>query len=864
MGGTAAYFVLTAFFRHTVVPLQKSLLDSEPFRQLLEAMELCVCSRQRALPQDFQTCMTYTIVALLAPTCNKVGRYLCQAISNIFSQLVDLLRTSQISEDILVRLLENEVAIEPMECFVLPSMDIATAIAVSFKLFPDCRFRRFKRLKRFWKKTEHTPINSDLLVQYGYRLPDQTEEMMIYVKVQFRTRRDHYYVYPILCVRSREAQSLARINPYPIIGFFLQYVKLRMGQLCGELFSMVSHIPAFPIPQLRWTAKDAQVMHKSPRNKASTRKCWTIAEVDSLLKQKKFDMLNKVNSAMLLAWLCHNNVPCNIKTKESDTLFKIAQELIFRESHVTAAPVLQAPYSVMATIPKSLLDSEPFRQLLEAMELRVCSRQRAQPQDFQTCLTYTMVALVAPAWNKVGRYLCQGRDFLVADGVIPAVDWQILATKTKTELTLCGLGIRLRHMTLVDLLGTSKISHETWVQLRENEVAIEPMECFVLPSMKIALATAVSFKLFSDCPFRSFKDLKKFWKNTEHTPINSDLLVQYGYRLPDQTEEMMIYVKVQFQTRRDHYYVYPILCVRPREAQSLARINPYPIIGSFLQYVKLRMGQLCGEPFSMVSRIPAFPTPQLRWTAKDAQTGIDNVSWTPRPSCQVPYRPQVSFEAPTVTVFIGDLEVVSECDDESSRSGRPCHPNKANNHQKITFNHHSAAPPRPAPPIKPKVASLSIIKTKDEKRITFERYSSHKRVATGAAKTLASPGEKAYQDEEASYSCTTNILVDENATDREIAWQPLQSTPKEADDLTPLCSLHLEVMHKSPRNKASTRKCWTIAEVDSLLKQKKFDMLNKVNSAVLLAWLRHNNVRCNIKTKKSDILSKIAQYAAEV
>ncbi|XP_075734042.1 uncharacterized protein C18orf63-like [Rhipicephalus microplus] len=308
-------------------------------------MELRVCSRQRALPQDFQTCMTYTIVALLAPTCNKVGRYLCQGRDFLVADdvipainwqilatktkteltlcavgirlrhmtLVDLLRTSQISQDTLVRLLENEVAIAPMECFVLPSMDIATAIAVSFKLFPDCRFRRFKRLKRFWKKT------------YGYRLPDQTEEMMIYVKVQFRTRRDHYYVYPILCVRSREAQSLARINPYPIIGFFLQYVKLRMGQLCGEPFSMVSHIPAFPIPQLRWTAKDAQVMHKSPRNKASTRKCWTIAEVDSLLKQKKFDMLNKVNSAMLLAWLCHNNVPCNIKTKESDTLFKIAQ-----------------------------------------------------------------------------------------------------------------------------------------------------------------------------------------------------------------------------------------------------------------------------------------------------------------------------------------------------------------------------------------------------------------------------------------------------------------------------------------------------------------------------------------------------------
>ncbi|KAL3230386.1 hypothetical protein MRX96_023436 [Rhipicephalus microplus] len=237
------------------------------------------------------------------------------------------------------------------------------------------------------------------------------------------------------------------------------------------------------------------------------------------------------------------------------------RELIFRESH------------------KSLLDSEPFRQLLEAMELRVCSRQRALPQDFQTCLTYTMVALVAPAWNKVGRYLCQGRDFLVANGVIPA-NWQILATETKTELTLCAVGIRLRHMTLVDLLRTSQISQDTLVRLLENEVAIEPMECFVLPSMDIATAISVSFKLFPDCRFRRFRHLKRFWKKT------------YGYRLPDQTEPRMTYVKVRFRTRQDRHYVYPILCVRPREAEPVAPINPDPIIGSFLQCVKLRMGQL--------------------------------------------------------------------------------------------------------------------------------------------------------------------------------------------------------------------------------------------------------------------------------
>ncbi|XP_037505375.1 uncharacterized protein LOC119381671 [Rhipicephalus sanguineus] len=906
----------------------------------------------------------------------------------------------------------------------------------------------------------------------------------------------------------------------------------------------------------------------------------------------------------------------SIETSRQEHIYK-ARELIFRERQVIATPVLQVPYSVLAITQKSLLDSEPFRQRLESMRLRVCSRQRVLPREFQSCLSYTMLALLAPAWNRVGPYLCQGREFLVAAGVIPAIEWQILATETKTELTLAAGGIRLRHMTLADLLRVSKIAHSTLVELCVKEVPIEPMQCFVLPSMRIATAIAVSFKVFSDCPYGSFQELKKFWKNT------------YGYRIPDETERTMIYVKVRFRTSRDRCYVYPILCVRPREPQPLARINPYPIIGAFLQCVKLRMGQVCGEPFPMVSRSPAFPTPQLRWTAKDAQTGIDTVSWTPRPSShQVPYRPKVSFEAQPVTVFIGDVEVVPESDVEAentqhsklssttklkpcfqpkqsrvhyshvgacsraqprdasgcsrermdnplpspqvhmnasatafpavvewlnscefpvaqkanneltarktvsfreapratctdtmsymtqtvasagtvrseqtlqgqqpgraavnahktrgvaegkipeeagskptnhmtithppqktstqlgasapaltvhyassggatkssmsghsghanaaqqaqkmsahfedkwssfttpaqtindasrcknpgsakgripaqaktaqlaggtskqlgkmwggstttaqniydfaqrttspasggrlptqaktdqptpkasfmllkgmwdgaissarntptfNNAGKPCpnvqtarQPqlqklgqtavkpylppsvkqvtetlslNKANSQQRITFDRHSAAQPRPAPPTKHKMASLSIIKTKDEKRITFERHTSQKRVGIGAAKTLACAVDKAGQDEKASFSCVANTSnVDEDPAVREIASQPLQSAPKEADDLPTLCSTQLEQRRKAPRSNASTRKCWTIAEVDSLLRDKKFDMLNKVNSAVLLAWLCHNNVPCNIKTKKSDILFKITQHAAK-
>ncbi|KAH6937221.1 hypothetical protein HPB50_026006 [Hyalomma asiaticum] len=101
---------------------------------------------------------------------------------------------------------------------------------------------------------------------------------------------------------------------------------------------------------------------------------------------------------------------------------------------------------------------------------------------------------------------------------------------------------------------------------------------------------------------------------------DSDLLSQYGYRIPGQTETTMIYVKVRFRSNDDRTYVYPILCVRPTEPRLVARVNPYPIMLDFLQCVTLRMSHVCGEP--IVPRGPAFPTAQLRWTAMDAEVGF--------------------------------------------------------------------------------------------------------------------------------------------------------------------------------------------------------------------------------------------------
>ncbi|XP_037576981.2 uncharacterized protein C18orf63-like [Dermacentor silvarum] len=314
-----------------------------------------------------------------------------------------------------------------------------------------------------------------------------------------------------------------------------------------------------------------------------------------------FDSLQSVT-------LVHHNGELSIEGSRQAHIYK-ARELIFSESQVIATPVFRAPYSILAVMQASLLDSEPFEQRLEVMELRVCSRQRVLPSDFQSCLVYTWQARLAPDWNRVAQYLFHGRDFLVNTGVQLAVEYMILATETQTTLTLAGRTIRLPRMTMADL-RKSRHDRATLQWLSAEEVPIEPLQCYVLPSMETAIAIAVAPKVCPDCPYGRFQELKKFWKDT------------YGYPIPEETEGTMIYVKVRFREPRERCYVYPILCVRPTEPQPLACRNPYGIISEFLQCVELKMSHVCGQKFQLVSYNSAFPTLKQRWTAKDAQVGL--------------------------------------------------------------------------------------------------------------------------------------------------------------------------------------------------------------------------------------------------
>lgn len=320
-------------------------------------------------------------------------------------------------------------------------------------------------------------------------------------------------------------------------------------------------------------------------------------------------------------------------------IFK-ARELIFTESRLIATPVLRRPYSVLAVMKRELLDSDSFSDLLQGLELVVTSACHVTPEDYQACMTYTIGANLAPAWNQVGRYFCEGRDFLVETGPLSAIEWELFVTERQSELVVTAFAIQLEQMTLSYLLGVPEVGPVLQQRLNFGEVSIRPLICYVLPSMKTACAIAVSLAPFPGCEYSSFQNLRLYWEKT------------YGYHIPEDLESTMSYVKVCFKGDTTRFYTYPILCVRPKPLGPVAHINPRSTIDKFMEYVKLKMAKL----LNTTARGPAYPTAALHWTAKDSEVRMDAVSCTRRPSCgRVPSRTGVSFETRLTANVIGDV-----------------------------------------------------------------------------------------------------------------------------------------------------------------------------------------------------------------
>ncbi|XP_078395809.1 uncharacterized protein C18orf63 homolog [Cetorhinus maximus] len=141
--------------------------------------------------------------------------------------------------------------------------------------------------------------------------------------------------------------------------------------------------------------------------------------------------------------------------------------------------------------------------------------QRVIPAVLQTCLSFTLVSKLSPNWNKVGHLLIHGKDFLGKAEKQNAVVMELNVSETQLCISVEAFTIRLSLAKVEDF----DISTGVLKTFYNKRVAVIPKHfiaskwCYVLPSMKKGQIVSISHEIPPHCPFQSYRDFQKHWKN---------------------------------------------------------------------------------------------------------------------------------------------------------------------------------------------------------------------------------------------------------------------------------------------------------------------------------------------------------------
>ncbi|XP_078608774.1 uncharacterized protein C18orf63-like isoform X2 [Branchiostoma floridae x Branchiostoma japonicum] len=313
------------------------------------------------------------------------------------------------------------------------------------------------------------------------------------------------------------------------------------------------------------------------------------------------------------------------------------RELIFTEAGILASPSVDDYDTINIIVQTPMYESGRLKPRFEKMNLCVSEVSDVTLSLLQSCLIYTMVARLAPNWNKVGDLLVQGRDFLQCKGPMNAVKVQMTACAEEVCMAIEAKTVRLPQAKLEDFAVDPQAS---WLFYSNpyavvSEHFIQDRWCYVLPSNKKGQVISVTRQLPENCPFQGYKDLRRHWKNT------------YGYRLPE-SEEGLFYYNVYFRPIGENVFTYPCWCVRKSDVVELMRTDSAAVAAAFLADLHARLPAMCGHVLRF-TRKPLYATARMREASAQGSSLFRGSLTAAAPPSRGSYRPMAKPSSYTLT-----------------------------------------------------------------------------------------------------------------------------------------------------------------------------------------------------------------------
>ncbi|XP_021097831.1 uncharacterized protein C18orf63 homolog isoform X3 [Heterocephalus glaber] len=132
-----------------------------------------------------------------------------------------------------------------------------------------------------------------------------------------------------------------------------------------------------------------------------------------------------------------------VDTEIRSTQMKMCRQLLLLHEDILISPVpgIFNQIWVVMTIP--FFKAGKLNAYIEKYEAKMEAPQRVIPVILQNCLSYSFMARLAPAWNRAGHLLVQGRDFLSQMGKQSAIVLDINVTEAQVCLSIEVCTVRL-------------------------------------------------------------------------------------------------------------------------------------------------------------------------------------------------------------------------------------------------------------------------------------------------------------------------------------------------------------------------------------------------------------------------------------
>ncbi|XP_062847226.1 uncharacterized protein C18orf63-like isoform X2 [Trichomycterus rosablanca] len=301
---------------------------------------------------------------------------------------------------------------------------------------------------------------------------------------------------------------------------------------------------------------------------------------------------------------------------------KTCRQLLHLYSDIIACPVLGAYGGITVVMAITFFKKGVIQIYAQSHSLQIGLPQQVLPSMFQTCLSYSLTARLAPNWNKVGQYLIEGRDFLSDVGKRIAVVLELSVNETEVCVSVEACTVRLPPATFKDF-DVPALVMEKFLSSRDAVLHTRMPNnwCFVLPSMKKGQVISISRTLPVECPFNLYAELQNHWNS------------MYGYQLPPLTQDEVVYCSVYFKPIGEKLFTYPLSCIRIQPVQCFPRVNLQGALETFLSDVATLLENVCGFTARMTSK-PCYHTTKLS-TPSLQESGTPSANLTRKSSSRL-------------------------------------------------------------------------------------------------------------------------------------------------------------------------------------------------------------------------------------